>query len=445
MPSEQAISRMMEIFTDVIDLGGTEERTAIAPNLSVIDAAPTGLTNFIIVQDDRDGDNILAKTVPGVVYANNDKVNVLFIKGAEPIAFQQGSESSSANLWQIVPSTSTDIFYNSGDVGIGKSVAPDASLEILDTAQAQLRLTHTEDTKFVDFTLDTNHDLTIIPSSTGQIIMQPTTDSVDFFQVLDADGGTPVLNVDSTNERVGIGTAAPLELLQVESSIANLARIRIVETGDTTSGHVSGIGLYDSTTFKGGLFKKGDDHFIQLWDGSSARLTLDQGGNIGIGIASPGNKLDIVTGATTSSSVHIGEAIDEGGYLTSLVDHQIILSGGAEFVSGSWTARATSAAIMSTDTGSLTWFTNGSLTDGNTYTPTERMRLDTSGQLGIGTNSPSTRLDIDAGAIEFVEMTAPGAGAVNTARLYAVDDGAGKTQLAVIFNTGAVQVLATQP
>jgi len=34
---------------------------------------------------------------------------------------------------------------------------------------------------------------------------QPATDSTTFFQILDADGGTPILNVDSTNERVGIG------------------------------------------------------------------------------------------------------------------------------------------------------------------------------------------------------------------------------------------------
>lgn len=218
MPSESVITQMMNVFTEVIALGGIKERTAIVPNLSVIDAAPTGLTNFIIVQDDRDGDNILAKTVPGIVYANNDKVNVLFVKGTEPIAFQQGSESGSSAIWGIVPNTSTDIFYNNGDVGIGKSVAPDASLEILNTAQAQLRLTHTEDTKFVNFTLDTNHDLTITPSSIGQIILQPTTDSVDFFQVLDANGGTPILNVDSTNERIGISLSTPEHKMHLASS-----------------------------------------------------------------------------------------------------------------------------------------------------------------------------------------------------------------------------------
>jgi len=36
-------------------------------------------------------------------------------------------------------------------------------------------------------------------------IFQPTVDSTTFFQVLDADGGTPVFNVDTVNERVGIG------------------------------------------------------------------------------------------------------------------------------------------------------------------------------------------------------------------------------------------------
>jgi hypothetical protein len=50
-----------------------------------------------------------------------------------------------------------------------------------------------------------------------------------------------------------------------------------------------------------------------------------------------------------------------------------------------------------------------------------------------------------SGYIEQLEQTAPAAGAANTARIYAVDDGAGKTKLCVIFNTGAAQCFATQP
>jgi hypothetical protein len=57
----------------------------------------------------------------------------------------------------------------------------------------------------------------------------------------------------------------------------------------------------------------------------------------------------------------------------------------------------------------------------------------------------ATAFDLATAYMELDEITAPGGGAANTARLYAVDNGAGKTQLVVVFSTGAAQVLATQP
>lgn len=46
-------------------------------------------------------------------------------------------------------------------------------------------------------------------------VFQPNADSTTFLQVLDADGGTPIFNVDSTNERIGIGTANPSFVLDI--------------------------------------------------------------------------------------------------------------------------------------------------------------------------------------------------------------------------------------
>ncbi len=226
MVSEITIDRLENALTEVIDFSDTKEQTKIVSNMEVVNASPTGLTGFITIKDNRDGDTILATTIPGVVYTAGDLVNVLFIDGTEPIGFQQASESVSTNgLWQLQGGTGPAIVYDDGNVGIGKSAAPDATLEVLSTS-TQLRITHTEDTTHVTFTLDTNHDLTITPTSTGQVIFQPTTDSVDFFQVLDADGGAPVLNIDSTNERVGVGIAAPLTLLHVFSpSTGAIARL----------------------------------------------------------------------------------------------------------------------------------------------------------------------------------------------------------------------------
>jgi hypothetical protein len=43
-------------------------------------------------------------------------------------------------------------------------------------------------------------------------------DSTTGFQIFDADGGTPILNVDTTNERIGIGTATPGAALDIVGS-----------------------------------------------------------------------------------------------------------------------------------------------------------------------------------------------------------------------------------
>jgi hypothetical protein len=52
---------------------------------------------------------------------------------------------------------------------------------------------------------------------------------------------------------------------------------------------------------------------------------------------------------------------------------------------------------------------------------------------------------LGAGFVEISEMSAPAAGAANTARLYVEDNGAGKTRLMVKFNTGAAVQIAIQP
>jgi hypothetical protein len=289
---------------------------------------------------------------------------ILATGGRLRFRYDSGVAAGAALSWNEGIALRTD-----GTVGIG-TITPGAQLESVLSTGAQLRLSHTTASKFLDITVDTNHDATFKPSSTGQIIFQPTTDSTDFLQVLDADGGTPILNVDSTNERVGIGTATPAQKFHVYDTASMVARFEA-----------------NSATAFSGFQNQADDS-------------------------------------------------------TKTVNAQMF---GGSFA-------GTQFGVARADTGSL--FSDGCLLTFGTKSSfdlvigtnnTEAMRIDTSQNMGIGTTSPSTRLDIDAGAMEFAEMTAPGAGAANTARLYAVDNGAGKTQLVVIFNTGAAQVLATQP
>jgi len=72
-----------------------------------------------------------------------------------------------------------------------------------------------------NFTYDVNDVLNVSGNFIGpnSVAFQSYADSTTFFQILDADGGNPVFNVDSTNERVGIGTDTPNNLIQVAGLI----------------------------------------------------------------------------------------------------------------------------------------------------------------------------------------------------------------------------------
>jgi hypothetical protein len=70
---------------------------------------------------------------------------------------------------------------------------------------------------------------------------------------------------------------------------------------------------------------------------------------------------------------------------------------------------------------------------------------DTDGDLDLGTTSFRWNDAYLKGYLELTEMAAPAAGAANTCRLFTQDNGAGKTQLMAIFNSGAAQQVAIQP
>ena len=74
----------------------------------------------------------------------------------------------------------------------------------------------------------------------------------------------------------------------------------------------------------------------------------------------------------------------------------------------------------------------------------KKMTLLSNGNIGLSNVNPDTRLDIGAGAIEMEEITDPGPGVANTARIYSRDDGAGLTELMAVFNTGDPLVLGVQ-
>ena len=256
------------------------------------------------------------------------------------------------------------------------------------------------------------------------------TDAGDDFTV-----GSTLLVVKGETGYVGIGTTAPAMDFVVEAGAAgqvalnqyinsngsyvfNFQKSRgtvgtplVVADGDYI-GTISFLGM-DGTS---GTFRKAAEiharvdgtpgssdmpgrlEFYTTPDGSATtveRMRIDNAGNVGIGTTAPGNFLDIITGTgTNSSGFHLGEVADEGGYLTSIIDHQLTIGGGTEWVAGSEVARSTCASSIAFWAGDIDFYADTGLTDGNIFSGTQRMTIQNDGTVGIGTATPAHKLDV---------------------------------------------------
>jgi len=191
--------------------------------------------------------------------------------------------------------------------------------------------------------------------------------------------GSEKMRIDSSGN-VGIGTDSPARDLVVKGSIPHVSILANTNTQDC----FLDFGDEDDDN-KGRIVYANSDDSLAFYSNASEKMRIDSSGNVGIGTSSPSQKLDVSSAGTTRIQVKNTNLTSSGLYIAED-------SNGAQFNElGAYPMR---------------FHTNG----------TERLRIDSSGNVGIGTSSPSSSLTTaadsgvlvtDASGLRQIEIVPP--------------------------------------
>ncbi len=214
--------------------------------------------------------------------------------------------------------------------------------------------------------------------STGAVNLEtPAADSLTVAGDLTVDTNT--LKVDSSNNRVGIGVAAPDVHLHVQNDTN--PRFRVEDTTNNVKFDV----ISQNSDVKIGT---NSNHDLRVMTNNTEQVRITSGGSVGIGTSTVDSALHIEQNAsgvteTSGSTLKIHNTNASGR-------SKISLHNSAETASGSIYYDTDSGMLaLQGDTGAGVVIQ----TSGNN----ERVRVDTSGNVGIGTSSPARDLHVSGG------------------------------------------------
>jgi hypothetical protein len=228
---------------------------------------------------------------------------------------------------------------------------------------------------------------------------------------------TPLIIKDTGN--VGIGTTSPSTKLQVIGAgrVLNVSSSndQVPASFGCSTGGVSTIGFYAVGTSYDYVVRVGANvNDFVAYTNDTERLRITVGGNVGIGTTSPQTRLQVVSNIDhVSGDISINKSILDlyNNYESDVAEKGAILTFSDNYYDSVGPQKTIRAAIKggtqlagNTADGFLAFYTDSS----SANSATERVRINASGNVGIGTTSPAVSLQVNAStaAIRLEETSA---------------------------------------
>ena len=363
-----------DIAKNLYFVGGGNARIGIGSSLPTVSLDVVGNTNITgtLTLPTISASQLI--TSPAV-----DVLNTLTVKSAiatTPNAQIGTNTNASSNLYFIGGGRSR--------IGIGSS-SPNNALDI----QGDMNITGFYKKNERDVILDTSNYIL----ATSNIIVNRLADYIPYTWVINSQ----TFNLNYTLGNVGIGTVNPVkklhimhptgELIRIETNADGINQVSGIEFG-TPSNNTATRSKITSTTYANDGSSGSDLQFstASAANTSSTKLTILPSGNVGIGTQTPiailqvGNAGRLRIANTSSDYTILGTADTDDSTNT-----KIELSGNTRDGSGSGGRNGSISYVATNTQGYHQFMTN---------TTNERMRITSSGNVGIGTTNPEQLLTL---------------------------------------------------